>query len=213
MTPLVDDKYKSFIWNYLRFENDLEFHENLAGKANAAQQDQQITNHAQEIQPIETIEGTGNDYQGAAQNMEIDDGLIDNNEINFNVSAKNFESKSVPNASKKRKEPPVSKKKTVAKKAKAKPKKKPKKKSSARASAANSEDDFEAGSESESSSSEESDFEQDVSDEDSEDEAYGVDSEASESEQVGKHRPPTVYKQSKNPTGKPKKVSVNMHNY
>lgn len=167
----------------------MEFYENLGG------------NQAPAIETANQTNAAVTNYQGPEQAMEIDDGLIDNNEINV---SKVPESELLFPKAMKRKKPTGSKEKATAKK-KAKPKQKPKKKKKApaRKSAGNSDDDFEGGSDS-ASSSEESDFEQDISDEeDNEDEN-------SEPEQNKKHKTSTVPKQQKKATGESKRISVSM---
>ncbi|KAG2206002.1 hypothetical protein INT47_005320 [Mucor saturninus] len=200
ITPLVDDKYKSFIWNYLKLEGDLEFYENI-----------EVVNQAPAIETTNQANTVSTNHQGPENAMDIDDGLIDNIGTK---SVKAPESEVLFGVSKKRKGPPTSKKKTAAKKkAKSKPKPKPKKKkkSSAKLKAGNSDDDFEGGSESAISSSEESDFEQDTSDNEDSEDSEGEDSdEDSESEKHKQQsKPTTTPKQHKNATGKPKTISDN----
>lgn len=179
ITPLIDDKYKSFIWNYLKAEKDLEFYENIA------------------VAPLQikaAEDTTKNDESTAnSETMEIDH---DNQKENDSMEVV------TPQTPNKRKQPPKAAKKKAPpkKKAKSKPKaKKKKKKTTKKISAGNSDDDFDANSESEESSSEESDFQQDSSEEDSEEVESDVESEEynSEVESAPKRIKPNPQKKKK----------------
>lgn len=133
ITPLVDEKYKAFIWNYLKLEKELEFYENIAT------QDPEVEsqNIVEEVIPLIDTSAP-----------ELEEPVIE-----LIQKAENTTSSGT-----KRKTPPKSKKKSTPKKKPAKKAKKPAKKKK-KVVVGDSDDDYDAaGDSSSSSSSSESDF-------------------------------------------------------
>lgn len=196
IVPLVDDRYKAFIWNYLKSEKDLDFYENIAPAEGEPAQIQA----AQEEGEAEVVNAIT--YDVGNNNMEIEQEEagpsntepVENPDVTIANDADLMDliqpNKDEEVFAQKRKQPPSSKKRSAPpkKKAKAKPKPKPKKKKAPKKKhiAGDSDDDFEGG---DSSSESESEFEDDQSEseeeddesaisEDESDEEYGSDQEA-----------------------------------
>lgn len=138
ITPLVDEKYKAFIWNYLKLEKELEFYENIATQDPEIESENRPENV---IPPMDTSA------------PELEQPVIEMMQRAENATSSGT----------KRKAPPKSKKKATPKKKPAKKAKKPAKKK--KVVLGDSDDDYEAAEDSSSSSSSSNESEFDESDE------------------------------------------------
>jgi hypothetical protein len=219
IAPLVDDKYKSFIWNYLRAEKDLDFYENIA-PVEAQEQTDTI---------IESGTATNNDSSnmGIGEEVGPSNGENVSNTDSTDVTMTEKEADVIdtirPAAATpetpqtKRKQPPKSEKKAAPPKkkakGKAKAKPKPKKKASRKTLLADSDDDFGGGDASEGSESE-SEFEDDASEEEEDDsdvsEAESEEYDSEEEDRPKKKKTNAVAKQAKKENVRPAKKTVNI---
>lgn len=178
VTPLIDDRYKSFLWNYLKIESDLEFYEDRA--------------------PLALANNGSKSEQGPSENKTAENDVSLEETASMDDAGQQQEA-SPPSVIRKRKAPPVKKKPTPKKKAKAKPKPKRKTATKKKAYAGGSDDDFEGGSDEESDS--ESDFEDDLSEESEESEANEESMTEDEDDQ------PPVSKKKSSKSTQPKKTN------
>ncbi|KAI9470921.1 MAG: hypothetical protein EXX96DRAFT_372610 [Benjaminiella poitrasii] len=171
--PLIDDNYKSLVWNYLKVETDLEFFTNddpstdNTNLIEADPVDRAVV--AENLQSIEHEEINPEEVNKTQTTVTEDKPVEDAKENNNSSSV----SETVTATRNKRKEPPVKAKSTPKKKAKPKSKPKRKLKPKKKKGNADSEDDFDPSFE-ESSSESSADF----SDESDEDNGFDVEDES-----------------------------------